>query len=31
MSDINESQSGIGDVHSGSQGLANDGTTYNTW
>jgi general secretion pathway protein G len=31
LTDINETQGGIDDVHSGSQGLANDGTTYNTW
>jgi general secretion pathway protein G len=31
MMDINETQGGIDDVHSGSQGLASDGTTYNTW
>jgi general secretion pathway protein G len=31
MMDINETQGGIDDVHSGSQGLAMDGTTYNTW
>ena len=31
MRDINETQGGIDDVHSGSQGLGNDGTTYNTW
>jgi general secretion pathway protein G len=29
--DINETQGGIDDVHSGSQGIATDGTTYNTW
>jgi general secretion pathway protein G len=31
MTDINETQGGIDDVHSGSQGVASDGTTYNTW
>ena len=31
MTDINETQGGMDDVHSGSQGLATDGTTYNTW
>ncbi|WP_255483962.1 type II secretion system protein [Granulicella sp. 5B5] len=31
MIDINETEGGIDDVHSGSQGIANDGTTYNTW
>jgi general secretion pathway protein G len=31
MRDINETQGGIDDVHSGSQGLGNDGTSYNTW
>src|SRR5580700_2490290 len=30
MTDINETQGGMDDVHSGSQGLASDGTTYNT-
>ncbi len=29
--DINETEGGIDDVHSGSQGVAADGTTYNTW
>lgn len=28
---ISETQGGIDDVHSGSQGLASDGTSYNTW
>ena len=28
---IEETQGGIDDVHSGSQGIATDGTTYNTW
>lgn len=28
---IMETQGGIDDVHSGSQDLAADGTTYNTW
>ena len=31
LMDINETQGGIDDVHSGAQGLASDGTTYNTW
>ncbi len=31
MTDINETQGGMDDVHSGSQELASDGTTYNTW
>ncbi len=31
MTSITETQGGIGDVHSGSQGLASDGTTYNNW
>ena len=31
MTDINETQGGIDDVKSGSQGVASDGTTYNTW
>jgi general secretion pathway protein G len=31
MTDINESSGGMDDVHSGSQGLATDGTSYNTW
>lgn len=31
LTDINETQGGIDDVHSGSQALADDGTTYNTW
>ena len=31
MADINETQGGMDDVHSGSQALASDGTTYNTW
>jgi general secretion pathway protein G len=31
LMDINETQGGIDDVHSGSQALATDGTTYNTW
>ena len=29
--DINETQGGIDDVHSGAQNLASDGTSYNTW
>jgi general secretion pathway protein G len=28
---IEETQGGIDNVHSGSQGLSSDGTTYNTW
>ncbi len=31
LTDINETQGGIDDVHSGSQALASEGTTYNTW
>jgi general secretion pathway protein G len=31
MTDVNETQGGMDDVHSGSEGLASDGTTYNTW
>jgi general secretion pathway protein G len=31
MTDINQTAEGIGDVHSGAQGLATDGTSYNTW
>src|ERR1700761_3823863 len=31
MTDINETQGGLDDVHSGSQAIASDGTTYNTW
>jgi general secretion pathway protein G len=31
LSDINETQGGIDDVHSGSQGVSSEGTTYNTW
>jgi general secretion pathway protein G len=31
LTDINETQGGIDDVHSGSQGVASDGTTYNSW
>ncbi len=31
MVSITETQGGINDVHSGAQGLATDGTSYNTW
>ena len=31
LTDINETQGGVDDVHSGSQALATDGTSYNTW
>jgi general secretion pathway protein G len=31
MTDINETAGGLDDVHSGSQAVASDGTTYNTW
>ena len=31
LTDINETQGGLDDVHSGSQALASDGTSYNTW
>ena len=31
MTDLNETQGGMDDVHSGSEAIASDGTTYNTW
>jgi general secretion pathway protein G len=31
LTDINETQGGLDDVHSGAQSLASDGTSYNTW
>ena len=31
MTNISETQGGIDDVHSGSQALASDGSTYNNW
>jgi general secretion pathway protein G len=31
LTDINETEGGIDDVHSGAQNLASDGTSYNTW
>ncbi len=31
MTDINETEGGMDDVHSGSEDLASDGTSYNTW
>lgn len=31
LTDVNETQGGIDDVHSGAQGLSSEGTTYNTW
>ena len=31
LMDINETQGGIDDVHSGSQGVSSEGATYNTW
>ncbi len=31
MTSITETQAGISDVHSGAQGVATDGTSYNTW
>jgi len=31
MMDINQTEGGIDDVHSGAQGVAIDGTGYNTW
>jgi general secretion pathway protein G len=29
--DIDQTEGGIDDVHSGAQTLASDGTSYNTW
>lgn len=31
LTSINETQGGISDVHSGAQGLATDGSSYNNW
>jgi general secretion pathway protein G len=31
LTDINETQGGLDDVHSGAQSLSSDGTSYNTW
>lgn len=31
LTDINETDGGIDDVHSGAQALATDGSSYNTW
>jgi general secretion pathway protein G len=31
LTDINETQGGIDDVHSGSQAVSVEGTTYNAW
>lgn len=31
LTDTSETQGGIDDVHSGAQGLATDGSTYNNW
>ena len=31
MTDLSETQGGMDDVHSGSQGVSSEGTTYNTW
>jgi general secretion pathway protein G len=31
MTDINETEGGIDDVHSASEAVSSDGTTYNTW
>jgi general secretion pathway protein G len=31
LTDINQTQGGIDDVHSGSQGVSSQGTTYDTW
>lgn len=31
LMDIDQTQGGIDDVHSGAQSLATDGTSYNTW
>lgn len=31
LSSITETQGGISDVHSGAQGLASDGSSYNNW
>jgi general secretion pathway protein G len=31
MSDLSQTQGGMDDVHSGSQAVSSEGTTYNTW
>jgi general secretion pathway protein G len=31
MTDINETEGGLDDVHSGSQNISSEGTSYNTW
>jgi general secretion pathway protein G len=31
MTDIDETQGGMDDVHSGSEAVSSEGTTYNTW
>jgi general secretion pathway protein G len=31
MTDINETQGGMDDVHSGSEGMSSDGSLYSTW
>ena len=31
MTDLSETQGGMDDVHSGSEALSSDGTSYNTW
>lgn len=31
LTDVNETQGGIGDVHSGAQSQATDGSSYNQW
>jgi general secretion pathway protein G len=31
MTDVDETQGGLDDVHSGSEGMSSEGTTYNTW
>jgi general secretion pathway protein G len=31
MTDIDETQGGMDDVHSGSEGMSSEGTIYNTW
>jgi general secretion pathway protein G len=31
MTDIDETQGGLDDVHSGSEAMSTEGTTYNTW
>jgi general secretion pathway protein G len=31
MTDVDETQAGMNDVHSGSEAMSSEGTTYNTW